>query len=447
MKSFIRSLFVGLLALVSFASAARGEEPSFRKHVAPILLNNCLACHGAKKAEGSYRVDTFQQTMKEGDSQAAPFTAGKLEESEAFRRIISTDPNERMPLEGDPLPPEQVEQIKAWIVAGAKYDGGDEAAPLASIVPPPEHPAPPEAYPHTLPITALEFGADGKELFVGGYHEVTVWNAESGELLRRIKNVPQRVYQIDLSPDGKTLAVAGGEPGRRGEVRLYDPATGSLASVLFGAGDVVFDVAFSPAGDRIAAASADGAIRVFDAAGAQQLVITSHSDWVLAIAWSDDGAKLASASRDKTSKVFDAKTGELTVTYNGHENTVQDVAFHADGAQVYSCGDDRKVHLWKIADGKKAADVTAFGGEVFKVGATPEWLFAASADKTAKQFNRGDRKELRKFGPHNDWILSLAAHPGAKRLATGSFDGEVRLWNLDDGKEVVKILAAPGYKK
>ena len=54
---------------------------------------------------------------------------------------------------------------------------------------------------------------------------------------------------------------------------------------------------------------------------------------------------------------------------------------------------------------------------------------------------------LKTFSGHADWVYSLAFSPATDRLATGSFDGEVRLWNVVDGKDLVKFLAAPGYKK
>jgi len=56
-----------LLAILTSASAALFAQQapvSFRKDVAPILQENCLACHGPKKAEGGYRVDSFERATK-----------------------------------------------------------------------------------------------------------------------------------------------------------------------------------------------------------------------------------------------------------------------------------------------------------------------------------------------------------------------------------------------
>ena len=54
--------------------------------------------------------------------------------------------------------------------------------------------------------------------------------------------------------------------------------------------------------------------------------------------------------------------------------------------------------------------------------------------------------QLRKLQGHNDWIYALAISPDSKTVASGSWDGEVRLWNLADGKLLRTIIAAPGYK-
>lgn len=427
------------------ASASAADPVSFRKDIAPILLGNCLACHGPKKSEGGFRVDAFARVTSAGDSGATGIAAGKLNDSEVYLRLISQSEDERMPLDSDPLPADQIALVKRWIEEGAKYDAEDPQAPLSSIVPPPTHPSAPEVYPNTLQITALAFSPDGGELLVSGYNEVTVWNPADGQLLRRIGNVGQRTYALEFSPDGKLLAVGSGAPGQLGEVRLLDASEGNVVKVLGSTSDVVYDVAFNPAGDRLAAAGADGVIRVFDvASGETQLTITSHSDWVEAIAWSADGTKLASASRDKTAKVFDATTGDLTVTYPGHGQPVKGVAFHPDGAEVYSSAADNKIHQWKIADGKKSADVGSFGGEV-KLAADGGFVFAVSADKSARQYEAKTRKEVRKYAGHQDWALSAAFHAATKRLATGAFDGEVRVWNTDDGKPVTTFIAAPGF--
>jgi hypothetical protein len=432
--------------LAQLAAPAFAEQRvSFREQVAPIMLERCLACHNAQKSESGYRVDSYDRLTAEGDSGLRGFSANDLDGSEAFRRITSTDANDRMPLESEPLPSDQIALIQRWIEAGIPYDAADPKVSLASIVPPPVHPDAPAKYFNTLPVTALAFSPDGQELFVSGYHEVTVWSPADGRLVRRISNVGQRTYALDFSPDGTLLAVGSGTPGRLGEVRLFDSA-GRLMKVLGWGRDVVFDVAFSPLGDQLAAASADSTVRVYEIpSGEQNLTITSHSDWVTAICWNSEGTRLLTASRDETAKVFDAETGRLLLTYAGHSQPVQAVAFHPNDKQAFSGAADHKIHLWSLTDAKKAADLGSFGGpSKFVTGGGD--LFAPTTDRAVRQIRLKDRQQVRSYVGCRDDVLAIAYHEKTQRLAAGSFDGEVRLWNAASGSPFAKFLAAPAYQ-
>jgi WD40 repeat protein len=230
-------------------------------------------------------------------------------------------------------------------------------------------------------------------------------------------------------------------------VRLFNPADGALVKDLGTTSDVAFDVAFSPAGDKLAASAADRSIRVYDvASGTQERLIEDHADWVMSIAWSPDGSQLASASRDKTSKLFDAKTGDSLATYPGHGDSVFGVSFTADGKQIISAGADREIHVWNPGDGKKTAEIGGFGLDVYQLHLENGQIFTCSGDKTARQFAADSRKEVRKYSGHADWVYTLSYNAASNRLATGSYDGEVRIWNTEDGKLVTAYKAAPGYQ-
>ncbi|MFT5522320.1 MAG: hypothetical protein ACI9HK_000263, partial [Pirellulaceae bacterium] len=281
--------------LVSAPSLGLAEPVSFRKDIVPILMDNCLACHGPKKSEGDYRVDSFERAAKPGESDLAPFTANKIEDSEVYRRCISDDPDERMPLDGEPLKKDQVQLLKQWIEEGSKYDGDDPKADLYAIMLPPAYPAAPAAYPNSMPTSAMVFTPDGSNLIVGGYHELTVWNPQDGSLIRRISDIGQRTFALAISPDGKQLAVGTGAPGRLGEARILSLESGELLQSLGMTFDVVMDVAFSPDGKSLAVAAADNTLRLFEVeTGKENLKITSHSDWVTAVSWNKDGKQIVS---------------------------------------------------------------------------------------------------------------------------------------------------------
>ena len=423
------------------AEEPQGPEVVFSRQIAPILLEHCVACHGPKNAEGGYRVDSLAELMKPGDSGDAPIEPRQPAASLLIQRVSHQDESQRMPPESEPLPAESVELLVRWIAAGADAGGVDPHQPLPSIIPPPSHPPPPQTYP-PMPLAAVAFSPDGRLLFCGGYHELTVWDAADARLVHRITNLGQRIYDLAMSPDGQLLAVACGEPGRSGEVRLLSLPDGQVQAVVARSSDVVLAVAFRPGQDELAVASADCSIRLINYRTLEPLrTYSSHADWVTAIAFSDDGQRLASASRDRSAKVYDLQSAQLLVSYGGHAAPVRGVAFTADGSQVVSVGEDKKLHRWKVADGVRVAEVS-LPGEGLRLVRGADWVLVPSASRQLFQIDLNTNQIRQTFDGHQDWVLSAAHSPTNGRLLSGGLDAEARLWTAD-GQLVHGWLAVP----
>ena len=441
--------------------AADDSSISFKRDVAPIFLENCVACHDAKKAEGGYRIDTFTELSKPGDSGVMPLEVSKDEGAELLRRLTVEDAFERMPAETEALTAEQIKVVSDWIGQGAMFDGDDPDTKLSFVIPPQEHPAAPASYPAPLQVTAIAFSTENDLLFSGGYNEILVWDTK-GNLKNRIGNVGQQTYAIAFPPlsfavqaknaadadvsqaaVAQQVVVASGRPGFAGDVRVIDLASQKVTAVLAVCDDIVLDLAFRPDGKKLAIASADKTIRIIDMETLQlQKTLLSHADFVNAIAWSKDGTKLVSASRDKSAKVFNAETGQLLISYQGHGNTVRGVFMLPDGQQVVSTGSDKKIHRWNVSDAKKIAEVS-LGGEGYRIAVAGDFAFVPSSDKKLVKVDLTKNQVATHFQGHSDWVLCSAVHSDHTKVATGSYDGEIRVWNLSDGTLVSSWLAQP----
>ena len=244
-----------------------------------------------------------------------------------------------MPKDGEPLDEAVLLAVKRWILAGAKFDGESTSTPLSDQLPRPPYPAAPEAYRAVIPISALAIEPTTGHVIVGGYHELTIWDPTTGELVRRVPDVTERTADLTVSHDGTLLAVAGGIPGVSGEIRLVSLEDYSEVHFLGKAADVIFSAAFRPDDQQLAVGFPDQTVRIYDVASGEQVRhMESHADWVLAVAWNDDGSRLVSAGRDRTAKLFDMNDGGLLATFSQHGATGDRGRVRPGRGQDLQCG-------------------------------------------------------------------------------------------------------------
>ena len=480
------AVLAAMMAAVYFLAAApnavaadspTGKPVSFINDVAPILKENCYACHDAKKHSGKLEITSYAK-FRHGGTDDDPIAPGKPADSLIVDRLTA-DGDQRMPpppkdkvaAADGALPPAKIEVIKRWIEQGAKLDPdvAADADLIRELRKRWQPPAPPVTYPVPVVVTALAFTPDGNRLVVGGHQEITVWDANSGKLVMRVRTRAERSYAFAFLADGK-LVVAGGRPGQEGDVRAYDLSAPPqqavdgvayldgvrdpkvLVAQLVDTDDSELCLALSPDEKRLAAGGCDRQARVWDlTAGIThaklEQSVEDHADWVLGIAFSTDGKKLLTASRDKTAKVWDLAKKEVTASFADHQAAVYGVVERADGKTAISVGADKMLRLWNAAgEGKAMRAVGGHGDEIYKIVWRPAavMLATASADKTIRLWKE-DGNPLRTLTGLTDQAYAVTISPDGTLVAGGAWNGEVRVWHLPDGKPVAAFNASPGY--
>ena len=114
---------LAIVTMLVLAAGGAGDRPvDFNRDVRPILAARCFNCHGpdAESRKAGLRLDDPHEAKASRDGHAA-IVAGDPDASEVWRRLLSEDPDERMPPKGTPLTAAERDTIKAWIEQGAPY--------------------------------------------------------------------------------------------------------------------------------------------------------------------------------------------------------------------------------------------------------------------------------------------------------------------------------------
>jgi len=112
----------------------------FNRDIRPIFSEHCFTCHGpdTNKRKAGLRLDEKESAFGKAESGEVPITPGAPEKSEVMRRITTEDRDDVMPppKEHKKLKPAQVEMLRSWIQAGAKWDGHWAFQPVKAVAVP-----------------------------------------------------------------------------------------------------------------------------------------------------------------------------------------------------------------------------------------------------------------------------------------------------------------------
>jgi WD40 repeat protein len=405
---------------------ASGHGQEFSKDIAPIFAANCIGCHAANVKMGSLDLDTMEG-IKTGGNHGTILVPGNSAESRLYL-MIAGKASPAMPLSGKSLAAGEIETIRKWIDTGAKAGAPVQVSTLN-----------PTGVPDIKPkvavkpqIGAIAYRLDGKLMALGTYKEVRLADP-AGKVIGALTGHKEQVRALAFSPDGALLAAAGGQPGRKGEVKIWDVEKRSVIRTIEGHADCIYAVAFSPDGKTLATSSYDKMIKLWDAATAKEIrTLKDHIDAIYDLAFTPDGKRLLSASADRTVKVWDTTTGERLYTLGESLDGLNTIAIHPSGKMVAAGGLDKTIRIWSLGDreGKLMNSLIAHEDAILRLAYSPDGklLVSTAADKTIKVFNAADLMEIKTLAAQPDWVMSLEFAPDGKSFAAGRFDGSLTIY-------------------
>ena len=241
------------------------------------------------------------------------------------------------------------------------------------------------------------------------------------------------VYDIQFSADGTRLIVASA-PG----VWHYDAQTGEEVDMI------PWDLRSNP---WARALSPDGTIFAFNAyvvrltkdivlldahTGEYVRVLEGHTDTVDGVAFSADGTTLASRSRDNTIRLWDVATGTLHHTLTEHTDSVPSFAFSPDGRTLAGASGDATIRLWDVATGDMLNTLTGHTASPSSVVFSPDGttLVSGGWDGTVRLWDVATGETRHTL---TGYYFSFAFSPDGRTFAGGCRDNTIRLWDVATG--------------
>lgn len=314
---------------------------------------------------------------------------------------------------------------------------------------------------HTAAINRLAFNPEGDRLATASDDgQITIWDTASGQALLALDGHAGAVYDVTFNLDGDRLASASID----GTIKLWESDSGrEVRTLRHSRTGWATSVAFSSSGAWLASAGEDGRVVIWDAAtGRERFNLPGHTGAVNGLAISSVESagntrsdRLASASADGEVRLWQIAGNEASLILPplaNHRGSVYGIAVNPSGSQLATSGGDGVIKLWEVAPDKnrlvRTLIPTDTTGALYAVTFSPDddSLAAAGEDGIVTLWETtspatsesGSTARLRLTG-HTGPIYALAFNPSGDRLASAGEDGTVRLWDSTSGEDIAVL--------
>ncbi len=307
-----------------------------------------------------------------------------------------------------------------------------------------------DSYFHRITLAHRELSRDnlGRALAQLARCPAELWQWEYHYLNRlcRVEPVVLRVKtevnSLAFSPGGERIASAGAD----GAVKVWNSKTRAVVKTLPAHPASVYSVVFHPGGKHLASVGADRKVKVWDVTTGQT-VFTGPSDaaehnrgTAYGVAFSPDGRLLAAGS-DGAVNVWDWQKEQHLLTLPGHAKKGICVAFSPDGRRLASGSWSGDVMIWDAVTGERLHTLSEHHHPVSALAFSPDGrrLVSACFDRSLIVWDTTSGLRLRTLEGHDGLVLGVAFSPDGSRLASAGEDKTVRVWEAETGREVLDL--------
>ncbi len=290
----------------------------------------------------------------------------------------------------------------------------------------------------------LAFSPDGSLLVTRGveYSDLNFWEASTGTKLRKIPGDFSYLYDLAFSPDGQLLAAATWD-----SVQAWNSATGIPAYTVDQPGGAEC-LAFSPDGKALATCGLEGILRLWHADTGKFLrTFGLVPIEVIEAVFSPDSQTIATGSDTGRVQLWDAKSGAKRLDTEGHSTHAFSLAYRPDGRALASAGNDGRVNIWDAGSGARLQTIDGFTFELTSVAFSPDGELLLARDWANTQiWDPKSRALLRIIPGDQPGSRALAVSRSGSLFATGTDKARIQVWDLRTGtlQETLGSYTDPG---
>ncbi|MBV6623089.1 MAG: TIR domain-containing protein [Rivularia sp. (in: Bacteria)] len=204
---------------------------------------------------------------------------------------------------------------------------------------------------------------------------------------------------------------------------------------LIGHKGTVFDVAWSPNGDKIATASGDGTIKLWKFNGENiQTIKVGDSSELYSVNFSPDG-KTITCTYDRTDRVWNTPHGTIRCQKITGDKKRVTMVNSSDSKKFATAINGNTVRLWNKQE-KTLQILKGHKGLIKSIKFSPDenTIATASEDNTVKLWRKSDKKLKKLKGDGKAEFWSVAWNPQGNTIASGRADNTVKIWTKKDGE-------------